>query len=143
LALFTKDDLPPSAYARLLKPAARHELPIIFLILPRPTTRRKGDEFATVARITGRSGVPGIPVDACDAVALYRVLQESLGRTRAGDGPVLIECVTWPSTPAHPAPTDPIDHLEQFLLTKKIATSAWFRQARAAARSRLKSKPRK
>ena len=40
-----------------------------------------------------RWGVPGIPVDAGDAVALYRVAQESLGRIRGGDGPVLIECL--------------------------------------------------
>ena len=32
-------------------------------------------------------GVPGIPVDADDAVAIYRVAQESIGRARIGGGP--------------------------------------------------------
>ena len=38
-------------------------------------------------------GVPGMPVDADDAVAIYRVAQESIGRARIGGGAALMECV--------------------------------------------------
>ena len=135
-----RDELGAAAYAHMLVSAAKYDLPIIFILLPRTTGYRKGDEAATIARMAGKSGVPGIPVDACDAVALYRVIQESLGRTRGGDGPVLIECITWRSQSQRtsPASSDPIEHLRQFLEGKKIATPSWFRQVKTASQRRLK-----
>lgn len=141
VAYIGKDELSLQAYSRLTKPAAKYELPIIFVVLPRTTRRKDGDDVAAIAKMSGRSGVPGIPVDACDAVALYRVAQESLGRTRGGDGPVLIECVAWSAAhrPKVAAPADPIEHLEQFLLGRKIATPAWFKQTSGAARKRLRT----
>jgi TPP-dependent pyruvate/acetoin dehydrogenase alpha subunit len=135
-----KDELSPAAYRRLLKPSHAYELPAIFIILPRLAAARKTDSQATVSRISGRMGIPGIPVDAADSVALYRVVQESLGRTRGGDGPVLIECIRWDlrgSKIAAP-PSDPIQHLEQFMLGRKIATPTWFRSTESKSRRRLK-----
>lgn len=137
-----RDELGASAYTHALTAAAKYDLPIIFILLPRAAGYKKGDEDATIARVAGKSGVPGIPVDACDAVALYRVVQESLGRTRGGDGPVLIECLAWRSQNHRTSsiPSDPIEHLRQFLEGKKIATPAWFRQVETDARRRLKQK---
>jgi TPP-dependent pyruvate/acetoin dehydrogenase alpha subunit len=142
VAYLRKDELNAAAYGRLLKPAAKYELPVIFVVLPRLIARKQGDDVAKIAKIAGKSGVPGIPVDACDAVALYRVTQESLGRTRAGDGPVLVECVSWrvegrrQNTP----PTDPLEHLKSFLLGREISTPAWFDQVERDSRRRLKTK---
>ncbi|MBS1823175.1 MAG: hypothetical protein JST61_14580 [Acidobacteria bacterium] len=137
-----RDELDAAAYANVLATAAKHDLPIIFILLPRTTGYRKGDETAGIARVAGKSGVPGIPVDACDAVALYRVIQESLGRTRGGDGPVLIECIAWRSRAQRTAAasSDPIEHLRQFLEAKKIATPSWFRQVKTSSQRRLKKK---
>ncbi|WP_260705399.1 thiamine pyrophosphate-dependent enzyme [Edaphobacter flagellatus] len=135
-----KNELSSQAYARLLKPAAHYELPIIFVVLPGMSRRKDDDDLAVVAKMAGKSGVPGIPVDSCDAVALYRVTQESLGRTRSGDGPVLIECVFWPTARnSKSALSDPMEHMEQFLLGRKIVTPAWLKQASKAARRRLKT----
>jgi TPP-dependent pyruvate/acetoin dehydrogenase alpha subunit len=137
-----RDELSAAAFTRMLVPAAKHDLPIIFIQLPRTTGYKKGDEVAGIARLAGKSGVPGIPVDACDAVALYRVIQESLGRTRGGDGPVLIECISWRShgVRKQSASSDPIEHLRHFLEVKKISTPSWFRHVETAARRRLKKK---
>lgn len=134
------NSLSHAAYRRLLKPAAKFELPVIFIVLPRTTG--KGDSEAVIARVAGRSGVPGIPVDAADSVALYRVVQESLGRTRGGDGPVLIECIRWKTTGMKTSalPSDPIDHLQNFMTGRKIATPGWFKTAESAAARRLKRK---
>jgi TPP-dependent pyruvate/acetoin dehydrogenase alpha subunit len=82
--------------------------------------------------------VPGIPVDAGDAVALYRVAQESLGRTRGGDGPVLIECVAYPMEGSRGgAPADPLVQLEKFLLDRKVCSKAWLERAGNEMRRRI------
>jgi len=134
--------LTPTAYRRLLKPAAKFELPVIFVVLPRAGSAN-ADTEAVVSRIAGKSGVPGIPVDAADSVALYRVVQESLGRARGGDGPVLIECIRWKTSGAASGlASDPLDHLQNFLIGRKICTSGWFRKAESLAVRRLKVKQR-
>jgi TPP-dependent pyruvate/acetoin dehydrogenase alpha subunit len=73
-------------------------------------------------------------------VALYRVTQESLGRTRGGDGPVLVECVRWRIEGKRGVTDDPLIHLQEFLRERKIATSAWFENANDSARKRLTAK---
>jgi TPP-dependent pyruvate/acetoin dehydrogenase alpha subunit len=141
IAYIQKDALSAATWARILRPAVKYELPIIFILLPRIAGFKKGDEVAGTAKLAGKARVPGIPVDACDAVALYRVIQESLGRTRGGDGPVLIECISWRSQPrTEDASRDPIEHLRLFLEGRRISTPSWFRQVEAAAHRRLKRK---
>jgi TPP-dependent pyruvate/acetoin dehydrogenase alpha subunit len=93
----------------------------------------KGHKRAGVVELSGKTtrwGVPGIPVDAGDAVALYRVAQESLGRTRGGDGPVLIECVDYRAEgKAKTATADPLVSMKEFLLTRKVGTETWLKSA--------------
>jgi TPP-dependent pyruvate/acetoin dehydrogenase alpha subunit len=122
----------------VLELAASLELPMIFVVLPAGRGEKK-DGVTNLSAKTARWGVPGIPVDAGDAVALYRVAQESLGRTRGGDGPVLIECV------AHPAegggrsgtPGDPLVQMERFLLGRKVCSKAWLERAGDGMRRRI------
>ncbi len=48
--------------------------------------------------IAGRAaayGFPGLSVDGNDAVAVFQVTQEAVARARAGEGPTLIEGVTY------------------------------------------------
>ena len=113
---------------------------MIFVVLPGRGRAKKGDELAVVAPVASAAGVPGMPVDTCDAVALYRVTQESLGRTRGGDGPVLIECVRWRIEGQRGAADDPIAHLEAFLRARRIATEAWLDRAKRASGKRLATK---
>src|SRR6266480_639550 len=40
-------------------------------------------------------GMPGIQVDGNDVLAVYAATREAVARARAGDGPTLIECVTY------------------------------------------------
>jgi TPP-dependent pyruvate/acetoin dehydrogenase alpha subunit len=128
-------DLGNAGWRRVLEPAAKLELPVIFAVLP----PARGTKSSTVIAACHATGVPGMSVDACDAVALYRVTQESLGRTRACDGPVLIECVAWHVEGRRTAPDDPLEHLKAFLLERKICTPAWFDRTREAAHRRLLS----
>jgi acetoin:2,6-dichlorophenolindophenol oxidoreductase subunit alpha len=91
-----------------------------------------------VSAKTARWGVPGIPVDSGDAVALYRVAQESLGRTRGGDGPVLIECVELRvGGKSAGASVDPLVQMKEFLLSRKVVTKAWLEGAGSGLRKRI------
>ncbi len=40
-------------------------------------------------------GIPGVLVDGMDPFAVYEVMGEAVKRARAGDGPSLIECITY------------------------------------------------
>jgi acetoin:2,6-dichlorophenolindophenol oxidoreductase subunit alpha len=113
--------------------ASKLELPVIFVVMP--TKGKKGVSGGLRER-SKRWGVPGIAVDAGDAVALYRVAQESIGRTRAGDGPVLIECVEYRAEGRN-APTDPLGAMKDFLLGRKVCTEAWLKGAGGRLRRRI------
>ena len=91
LAYVEGDALPLPRWKQVLGAAGQAQVPIVFALLPTKDGRRQG---AVSDRAQGW-GVPGMPVDAADAVALYRVMQESVLRARGGDGPALVECVTW------------------------------------------------
>jgi hypothetical protein len=106
-------ELDPAAWKRGLATALQAELPVVFVAIP-----AKGDEPG-IAELSSRLGVPGIPVDANDAVAMYRVAQESIGRARAGGGPALIEAIRFPRS------ADPIELLKRQLVAKKVATQHW------------------
>ena len=78
-------------WKQTLRVAGRRDLPILFVVLP-----PSDDSPHTAGELAPRSqdwGVPGIPVEATDVVALYRVTQESLLRARTDGGPALIECI--------------------------------------------------
>jgi pyruvate dehydrogenase E1 component alpha subunit len=49
----------------------------------------------TIAQKAVAYGIPGIQVDGNDALAVYRAAREAVDRARAGDGPTLIEAVTF------------------------------------------------
>ena len=130
-------DIGKGVWRRVLELAGKLELPVIFVVLP-AGRGEKSDGRANLSGKTARWGVPGIPVDAGDAVALYRVAQESLGRTRGGDGPVLIECVAYPEKGGrNGAPGDPLVQMGKFLLGRKVCSKAWLDRAGDAMRRRL------
>ena len=84
-------EMPSAMWRQMLGFVARLELPVLFVVLP-------GAKAARPGQLSARSqewGVPGFPVDVDDAVAMYRVVQESMGRLRAGEGPVLMEGIRW------------------------------------------------
>jgi len=117
-------EMPKKSWKPILAIAAKLNLPIIFVVLPR--MGRKNGNAASVCAKARSAGVPGIPVDANDAVALYRVAQESFGRTRGGDGPVLIECISRRIKGQRTdEPDDPILQMKDFLIGRKVCDEDW------------------
>jgi pyruvate dehydrogenase E1 component alpha subunit len=56
---------------------------------------KKQTQSRTIAQKALAYGVPGIQVDGNDVLAVYAASQEAVTRARAGEGPTLIECVTY------------------------------------------------
>jgi len=56
---------------------------------------KKQTHSRTIAQKALAYGLPGIQVDGNDVLAVYAAAREAVARARAGDGPTLIECVTY------------------------------------------------
>jgi TPP-dependent pyruvate/acetoin dehydrogenase alpha subunit len=136
IAYVRRDALAKREWRPILELASKLDLPIIFVVLPGAS--KKNDDLANLIQKARSWGMPGIPVEASDAVAIYRVAQESLGRVRADGGPVLIECRVHPKLPNGEKPeTDPLLQMKSFLLSRKVVTEAWLNHAADGLRRRL------
>jgi len=75
------------------------KLPVIFFCQNNQwaisTPRSKQTASATIAQKAIAYGMPGIQVDGNDALAVYKVTREAIGRARDGGGPTLIESLTY------------------------------------------------
>jgi pyruvate dehydrogenase E1 component alpha subunit len=56
---------------------------------------KKQTNSRTIAQKATAYGFPGIQVDGNDVLAVYAASREAVDRARAGEGPTLIECVTY------------------------------------------------
>jgi 2-oxoisovalerate dehydrogenase E1 component len=79
--------------------AAVFRLPVVFVI-----ENNLYGEFtplshhASVQRLSDRAaayGIPGVTVDGNDAWAVYTAMREAAARARRGEGPTLLECLTY------------------------------------------------
>ncbi|MFT7616164.1 MAG: pyruvate dehydrogenase E1 component alpha subunit [Candidatus Woesearchaeota archaeon] len=79
--------------------AAAFALPIVFFCQNNQwaisTPRSAQTHSQTIAQKSIAYGMPGIQVDGNDALGVYKVTQEALGRARNGEGPTLIEALTF------------------------------------------------
>ncbi len=107
-------------------------LPIVFVCTDptgpaafRSGARAARDAFTweAVKRSAARLQLPILTVDGEDGVAMYRVMQESVLRARAGGGPAMI----WAMLPSskqisssRPRSATPVARLEQYLRARKI-----------------------
>jgi len=66
----------------------------------------------TIAQKAEAYGIPGVRVDGMDVFAVYFTVMEALERARQGDGPTLIEAVTW-RFGAHTTADDPTKYRDQ------------------------------
>lgn len=79
--------------------AAVFEVPVIFVCqnnqwaISIPLSRQTRSK--TLAQKALAYGMPGIQVDGNDILAVYAASREAIARARAGQGPTLIECVTY------------------------------------------------
>src|SRR5215467_7447982 len=56
---------------------------------------KKQTHSRTIAQKALAYGLPGLQVDGNDVLAVYAACREAVDRAREGDGPTLIECVTY------------------------------------------------
>lgn len=57
--------------------------------------REEQTESKTLAQKALAYGMPGVQVDGNDLLAVYSASQQAIERARGGDGPTMIECVTY------------------------------------------------
>jgi TPP-dependent pyruvate/acetoin dehydrogenase alpha subunit len=131
LAYATQDDLKPAEWTRLLTAASEADAPLLFVILP-----GADEPTFNLATLATKAGVPGIPVDASDSVAIYRVTQESLVRARADSRPALLSAIPFP---AGSKPADPIALLAKQMVAKQVTTPAWLAAVEPKFRTRLEA----
>jgi TPP-dependent pyruvate/acetoin dehydrogenase alpha subunit len=130
-------ELDKKQWKEVIKLASSLELPMIFVVLPGNKKEKGVNQLSAKVR---EWGMPGMPVDANDAVALYRVTQESLGRIRGGGGPVLIECKGYLVEGAgEDSSQDPLLLMKSFLLGRKVCTEAWVKKAGERLGKRISS----
>jgi pyruvate dehydrogenase E1 component alpha subunit len=79
--------------------AAVYQAPVIFICqnnqwaISIPISRQTHSK--TIAQKAVAYGMPGIQVDGNDVLAVYVATKEAAERARNGDGPTLVECVTY------------------------------------------------
>jgi TPP-dependent pyruvate/acetoin dehydrogenase alpha subunit len=80
-------------------------------------------DFTSMSRLAKRLKLPVLTVDGEDAVAVYRVMQESVLRARMGGGPAVLWAVMTPAAdvPKLPRSQQPIVRLEKYLAARKIS----------------------
>lgn len=90
-------------YRKAFSFAARHKLPILFLVANTLTPRRRQE--LDLRTLYAKFGIPVFSVDGNDAIAAYRVATEALHNARHMRGPCIIEALTLQGageTPVHP-----------------------------------------
>ncbi|RKY22512.1 MAG: 3-methyl-2-oxobutanoate dehydrogenase [Planctomycetota bacterium] len=120
--------------------AAVHKVPCVFVCqnnqfaISVPFAKQTASE--SIAIKARAYGMPGVRVDGNDVLAVYRVCREAVQRARAGDGPTLVEAVTYRQE-GHSSsddPTryrdaaahdewmakDPIDRFRKYLLLEQL-----------------------
>jgi TPP-dependent pyruvate/acetoin dehydrogenase alpha subunit len=88
--------------------------------------RQPALEFSTMTKFAKRQKLPILTVDGEDAVAVYRVMQESVLRARLGGGPAVIWAVMTPLTAASPKlsrSSQPVTRLQKYMEARNIPFS--------------------
>jgi len=87
------------AFHEALNLASVWRLPVIFVcqnnLYAEYTPLREGTSVARIADRAAGYSMPGVTVDGNDPVELYRAAGDAVARARAGEGPTLIEALTF------------------------------------------------
>ncbi|HTZ69477.1 MAG TPA: thiamine pyrophosphate-dependent dehydrogenase E1 component subunit alpha [Acetobacteraceae bacterium] len=87
------------AFHESLNLASVWKLPVVFVcqnnLFAEHTRFEKGTAVDHIARRAGSYSMPGITVDGNDPFEMYAVAREAIERARNGEGPTLIEAVTF------------------------------------------------
>ncbi len=135
------------------------KLPVLFICennqYALSTSYRRTTSAAQISDRAIGYQVPGVTIDGNDAVEVYNVVEEAVARARAGEGPTLIECLTYRwgqhSLRANlndPRPEkelkdwikrDPMKIIEKALLDTKTVTRKRFNEIGKAVESELET----
>ncbi len=128
---FARAGGPEQGWMAALQWAQQSQLPLLLACSDAtngaPSGSRKEAEpaidFSTMSRFAKRHHLPVLTVDGEDAVAVYRVMQESVLRTRQGGGPSVLWAVMTPgrSLAKMPRSCQPIARLRSYLAARKIS----------------------
>ena len=120
VVVYTDAGRPETGWQEALTYAATARLPLILVIASFETTRAANPKSLTwpaLSRLAKKLRLSILTVDGADAVAVYRVMQESAHRARLGDGAAVI----WCALPAkNSAATDPIRNMESYLAARNL-----------------------
>lgn len=120
--------------------AAIWKLPVIFIAENNGYAEATPFTYASSCKsIVDRAigyNIPGIKVDGKDVLAVYQAAEEAVQRARRGEGPTLIECITYRNyghfegdaqkykteqeKAEHKVEKDAIDHFRQYLLNEQL-----------------------
>lgn len=123
--------------------AAIWDLPVIFVAENNGYGEATPFEYASSCKqIADRAvayNIPGVRVDGKDVVAVYQAAQEAVERARRGEGPTLIECITYRNyghfegdaqtykkdedKKTHESEKDAIVQFKQYILEQKLLSS--------------------
>lgn len=137
--------------------AAVTKAPCIFMLennqwaISVPTSKQSASESYAIK--AAAYGMPGIQVDGNDVLAVYKVTKEAVERARNGEGPTLIELVTFrmgahstsddPSRYCPPeqlkewAAKDPLKRFEAYLLKSKVIDAKTVESTATAATAEI------
>lgn len=138
------------AFHESLNMAAVWKLPVIFLcqnnLYGEHTAYEKATSAKQIADRAAGYSIPGVRVDGNDPVEIYRVAREAIDRARAGEGPTLIEAMTFrfhghvfgdadgymdKAQKAAAMEADPVPRLRRKLIDEGIATEEQLAQIEA------------
>ena len=128
VALATDRSAPPDRWKEAMKIAGVYKLPIIYVLrcgsIFDTGSATKAPDLKEISLMTKGCGFPGVIVDGNDAVAVWRVTQESIHRARSRGGPTLILCETRCTQLG-----DPLAHLEHYMSKRGVWDDRWRQEA--------------
>ncbi len=100
IAFFGEGGASIGALHEAMNLAAIWKLPVIFVCENNGYSQSTPVEYAmAVPRVADRApafAMPGVTVDGQDVCAVWDATKAAVARARAGEGPSLIECMTYP-----------------------------------------------
>ena len=131
LLAFARAGGPERGWMQALEWAQKSELPLLLACSDATNGAASGSrksteaaiDFSSMSRFARRLQLPVLTVDGEDAVAVYRVMQESVLRARQGGGPSVLWAVMTPgrSLTTMPRSSQPIARLRSYLAARKIS----------------------
>ena len=129
------------AFHESLNMASLWKLPVVFVcqnnLIAEHTRFEKGTAVDRISDRASSYNMPGIHVDGNDPVAMWNAAKEAIDRARAGEGPTLIEAMTFrfmghligdpdehwrPGEKEEAIANDPVPALRKYLLENHIAS---------------------